>query len=163
MLKEIKVITPSSFKDNRGELYTVFNQKDTSMIFNHYKVSISYKNVLRGLHSDDKSTKLITCLKGKVYLAVVDVRKDSSTYLQWNSYILSGKNKKQVLVPPGFANGHLVLSKKAVFFYKWSYEGDYPDVQEQHSYRWNDPKINIKWPLGGLPVLSERDKSSTLL
>ena len=98
MLEEIKVTTSSSFKDNRGELYTVFNQKDSSIIFNHDKVSISYKNVLRGLHSDVKSTKLITCLKGKVYLAVVDIRKGSSTYLQWNSYILSGKNKKQVSI-----------------------------------------------------------------
>jgi dTDP-4-dehydrorhamnose 3,5-epimerase len=62
-------------------------------------------------------------------------------------------------VPPGFGNGHLVLSNKAVFFYKWSYEGEYPDVKDQFSLNWKDPRINIFWPIDN-PILSERDKNS---
>jgi dTDP-4-dehydrorhamnose 3,5-epimerase len=69
---------------------------------------------------------------------------------------LNDKNKKIVLVPPNFLNGHLVLSDDAVFFYKWSYVGEYPDVNSQFSIKWDDPKINIKWPISN-PILSDRD------
>ena len=77
--------------------------------------------------------------------------------LKWDSIILTAHNRKQVLVPPMFANGHLVLSKSATFFYKWSYPGDYPDVKDQFSLKWDDPKIGIQWPIDN-PILSNRDK-----
>jgi len=156
---EVKIFQPDSFEDYRGELYTVFNQDEHELVFNHDKVSISKQNVLRGLHGDSKAWKLITCLAGEIYLVVVDNRPSSDTYLAWDSIILTGKNRKQVLVPPMFANGHLVLSSEATFFYKWSYPGEYPDVKDQFSLNWKDPKINIYWPIDN-PILSKRDKNS---
>ena len=154
---EVKIFQPSSFEDYRGELYTLFNQEEHDLIFNHDKVAISRQHVLRGLHGDNKAWKLITCLSGVVYLVVVDNRPESPNYLKWDSIVLSETNRKQVLVPPMFANGHLVLSSEAVFFYKCSYPGDYPDVKDQFSLKWNDPKIGIQWPINN-PILSNRDK-----
>jgi dTDP-4-dehydrorhamnose 3,5-epimerase len=154
---EVKIYQPDSFEDYRGELYTLFKQEEHELVFNHDKVSVSRQNVLRGLHGDSKSWKLITCLSGVVYLVVVDNRPESPNYLKWDSIVLSETNRKQVLVPPMFANGHFVLSSQATFFYKWSYPGDYPDVKDQFTLKWNDPKINIHWPIDN-PILSSRDK-----
>jgi dTDP-4-dehydrorhamnose 3,5-epimerase len=154
---EVKIYQPDSFEDYRGELYTLFKQEEHELVFNHDKVSVSRQNVLRGLHGDSKSWKLITCLSGVVYLVIVDNRPESPNYLKWDSIVLSETNRKQVLVPPMFANGHFVLSSQAVFFYKWSYPGNYPDVKDQFTLKWNDPKININWPIDN-PILSGRDK-----
>jgi len=153
---EVKVTQPDSFEDFRGELYTLFNQENSTLVFNHDKVSVSRKNVLRGLHGDSKSWKLITCLAGEVMLVVVDNRNNSPNYLKWDSVILTAKNKKSVLVPPMFANGHLVLSSEATFFYKWSYPGKYPDVKDQFTLKWNSPELDIHWPISN-PILSKRD------
>ena len=154
---EVKIFQPDSFEDFRGELYTLFKQEEHELVFNHDKVSVSRQNVLRGMHGDSKSWKLITCLSGVVYLVVVDNRPESSNYLKWDSIVLSETNRKQVLIPPMFANGHLVLSNTAVFFYKWSYPGEYPDVKDQFTLKWNDSKVNIHWPIDS-PILSKRDK-----
>lgn len=154
---EVKIFQPDSFEDFRGELFTLYKQEESSLYFNHDKVSISKQNVLRGLHGDNKSWKLITCLAGEVYLVVVDNRPDSPNYMKWDWVVLTAKNRKQVLVPPKFANGHFVLSPEATFFYKWSYPGDYPDVKDQFTLKWDDPKINIHWPISN-PILSSRDK-----
>jgi len=154
---EVKTYQSDSFEDFRGELYTLFKQEESDLIFNHDKVSISRKHVLRGMHGDSKSWKLITCLSGEVYLVVIDNRPESINYLKWDSIILSSKNKKSILIPPMFANGHLVLSDEATFFYKWSYLGEYPDVKDQFTLKWNDPNINIFWPIEN-PILSKRDK-----
>ena len=154
---EVKISQPDSFEDFRGELYTLFKQEEHELVFNHDKVSISRQNVLRGMHGDSKSWKLITCLSGVVYLVVIDNRPESPNYLKWDSIVLSETNRKQVLVPPMFANGHLVLSDTAVFFYKWSYPGEYPDVKDQFTLKWNDPKVNVHWPIDN-PILSKRDK-----
>jgi dTDP-4-dehydrorhamnose 3,5-epimerase len=153
---EIKIYQPDSFEDFRGELYTLFKQEEHDLIFNHDKVSISRKNVLRGLHGDSKAWKYISCLAGEIYLVIVDNKPKSPNYLKWDSIILSSKNKKSVLVPPMFANGHLILSNEATFFYKWSYPGNYPDVEDQFSLKWNDAKIKIHWPIQN-PILSLRD------
>jgi dTDP-4-dehydrorhamnose 3,5-epimerase len=154
---EVKIYQPDSFEDFRGELYTLFKQEEHELVFNHDKVSVSRQNVLRGMHGDSKSWKLITCLSGVVYLVVIDNRPESPNYLKWDSIVLSETNRKQILVPPMFANGHLVLSNNAVFFYKWAYPGEYPDVEDQFTVKWNDPKVNIHWPIDN-PILSKRDK-----
>lgn len=153
---EVKVFKQDAFKDHRGELYTVFDQKDHELVFNHDKVSVSKKNVLRGLHGDLKSWKHISCLKGTIFLAVVDYNVKSDNFMEWDSIVLSSKNKKSVLIPPGFLNGHLVLSNEAIFFYKWSYPGNYPDVEDQISLKWNNPRLGINWPIDN-PILSHRD------
>ena len=154
---EVKIFQPDSFEDYRGELYTLFKQEDSDLTFNHDKVSISRKHVLRGLHGDFKSWKHISCLAGEVYLVVVDNKPESPNYLKWDSIILSSKNKKSILIPPMFANGHLVLSDEATFFYKWSYPGEYPDVKDQFTLKWNDPQIGIDWPIDN-PILQKRDR-----
>lgn len=152
------------FSDERGDLWTVWNKNNftPNLVFNHDKVAKSKKNVLRGLHGDSKSWKLITCLYGEIFLAVVDFRIGTENYLKTKTFILNDKNKKSVLVPPNFLNGHLVLSDEAVFFYKWSYDGNYPDVQDQYSINYLDPVLNIKWPIKN-PILSERDKKSNFI
>jgi dTDP-4-dehydrorhamnose 3,5-epimerase len=154
---EVKISQPDSFEDYRGELYTLYKQEDSDLFFNHDKVSISRKHTLRGLHGDVKSWKLVTCLAGEIYLVVVDNRPQSPNYLKWDSVILTSKNRKSVLIPPMFANGHLVLSDEATFFYKWSYPGKYPDVKDQFTLKWNDNGIGIDWPISN-PIMSKRDK-----
>ena len=154
-IKDIQVITPDVHTDYRGDLWTIWKEGDGK--YNHDKVSTSRKDVIRGIHGDFKSTKLVTCLYGELYFVVVDNRKDSPTYLQWESIILDDKKRKQVLVPPGVGNGFCVLSHKSVFHYKWSYEGNYPDVEDQFTIKWDNPKVNINWPITD-PILSKRDK-----
>jgi|TARA_B100000795_G_C22562639_1_gene346953 dTDP-4-dehydrorhamnose 3,5-epimerase len=159
----LKIITNTRFKDKRGFYWTTWKKgvfKKTE--FNHDKFSISKKNTLRGLHCDFKSWKLVTCVYGKVLLVVVDVRKDSKNYLKSKKILLTHNKPKLILIPPYYANAHLSLSSICVFHYKWSYKGKYIESKKQHSYRWNDPKINIKWPIKK-PILSKRDKSSIYL
>jgi dTDP-4-dehydrorhamnose 3,5-epimerase len=163
-LSEVAKFTKDSFSDDRGELYTIWKDSDTpDLNFNHDKVAISNNRVLRGLHTD-KSWKLITCLYGSIQLVVVNFNQQSSQYLSWTDFILNStqKEKISILVPPGFLNGHLVLSEQAIFHYKWCYEGDYPDVKDQKSVYWSDPKIGINWLIDN-PILSERDKNTPLL
>ena len=119
-------------------------------------VSISFKHVLRGLHGDRITWKLITCLLGKIYVVIVNWKETSPQYRQWESFVLSEENKKQILVPPEFGLGHLVLSKKAIFHYKQS---AYYDRVSQFTLIWNDPKLNIWWPIKQ-PILSRRDEGS---
>lgn len=156
---EIKIVSPDCYSDYRGDLWTLWKRKEqfSEIDFNHDKVSTSRKHVLRGIHGDFKSTKLVTCLHGEIYFVVVDNRKDSPTHGQWDWTMLTSKNRKMVLLPPGFGNGFLVMSEESVFFYKWSYLGDYPDVKDQFTIKWNDPKIGIVWPIDN-PILQGRDK-----
>ena len=158
-LPGVTVFIKDAFTDNRGQLYTIWNEKDTpNLNFNHDKVAVSSKNVLRGLHTD-KSWKLITCLYGKIQLVILNLK----TYEYTDFIIDSESNDKiSVLVPPGFYNGHLVLSENAVFHYKWCYENDYPDVKDQQSLSCHDTKLGINWLIDN-PVLSERDKNTPLL
>ena len=88
--------------------------------------------------------------------------KKTKDYLKYKSWILTHNKPTMILVPPYYANAHLCLSNKCVFHYKWYYKGKYIDSDKQKSYRWNDPKIKIKWPIRK-PILSKRDKKSKLL
>ena len=159
--KEVKIHRPDVFRDHRGDYWTLWKESEDefglNLKFNHDKVSTSKKNVIRGIHGDSKSYKLLTCLYGEAYFAIVDNRKDSPTYLQWDWIILDDKNRDRILLPPRFGNSYLILSDCAVIHYKWSYEGNYPDVDEQFSLKWNDERIGINWPIDN-PIVSERDK-----
>ena len=163
MLIKVKKFKKNNFKDHRGYYWTSWEKNSIKKInFVHDKFSLSKKNVLRGLHGDSKTWKLISCPYGKFLLVVVNCIKNSKDYLKWKSWILSQKNGLQVLVPPNFANGHLCLSKECLFHYKLSYKGQYLDADKQFSLRWNDPKININWGIKR-PILSSRDKKAKLL
>ncbi len=157
MINGVVIREQDAFTDYRGDLYTTWKDGDFNLDFNHDKVSTSRKNVLRGIHGDNKSWKLVTCLYGEIYFVLVDNRESSDTFIQWDSMVLSDRNRKQVLIPPGVGNGFLVLSDHSVFHYKWSYPGEYADVDEQFTIKWDDPIVEIDWPINN-PILSRRDK-----
>ena len=163
MFKDIKVLNSSVFKDYRGYIWTTWEKKYFKKInFNHDKFSLSKKNVLRGFHCDFKSWKMVSSVYGKLLFVVVDVRKKSKNYLKHKKWILDHRKPKIILVPPYYANAHLCLSKICLFHYKWSYKGKYIDANKQKSYSWNDPKIDVKWPIRK-PILSKRDRKTKAL
>ena len=156
--KGLKIISHRRHSDSRGSLRETYIKKIIKwddLVFDY--ATISKKNVLRGLHGDIKSWKLVTCVFGEVFQVVVDTRPESKNYLKWESWKLSDENRKQILIPPNFANGFLCLSEKCVYHYKYSYSGEYNDVENQFTMKWNDPQIGIKWPIKE-PILSKRDK-----
>ena len=157
MINGVVIREQDAFTDYRGDLYTVWKDGDFDLNFNHDKVSTSRKHVLRGIHGDNKSWKLVTCLYGEIYFVIVDNRDSSDTFLQWESMMLTDRNRRQVLIPPGVGNGFLVMSHRSVFHYKWSYEGEYADVDQQFTIKWNDPIVGVDWPIDN-PILSKRDK-----
>ena len=159
IFQEIKVYNSDMFRDYRGDIWTTYTEKNSfsQLKFIHDKFSSSRKNVIRGIHGDYKTWKLVSCIYGEIYFVVVDNRKESDTYLQWDWIILDDKDRKQVLLPPGFGNGFCVLSDWAVFSYKLSYEGEYSEVEDQFTIKWNSKKLNIDWPIDN-PILQKRDK-----
>jgi len=153
----LTIFTPEIFHDFRGEYVETYNKASYCQhcpVFVQDDVSISRKNVLRGLHGDFKTYKLIQCLFGEFYLVVVDMRPDSITYKKWEAFTLNDKERKQVLVPPLHVNGHLCLTETCLFSYKQSEY--YTGAENQTSVKWNDPTINIFWPINN-PILSRRD------
>ena len=163
--KDVRIIKPLIHTDYRGDLFTTYVKgvksfwlgNNYNSDFNHDKFSTSRKNVLRGIHGDNKSWKLVSCVYGEIYFVLVDNRKDSKTYMEWDSMMLNDRNRNMVLIPPGVGNGFLVMSEHSVFSYKWSYEGQYSDVDEQFTIKWNDKNLKIDWPINN-PILSKRDK-----
>ena len=157
-LREVKFLKNDTFKDFRGQIWTTWSQNHfQNLKFNLDKFALSKKNVLRGFHGDNKSWKMVTCIKGSVLNVVVDFRVDSKNYLKYTSYNLSDKNKLCLLIPPNFLNSWLCLSKEAIYSYKWAFKGKYIDSKNQISVKWNDKRINFNWPIKR-PTLSERDK-----
>ena len=158
-LQDVKLISKEFFSDHRGfylENYNIEKYKNLGIKINFVEddFSFSKKNVLRGLHGDNKTWKLISCIYGEIYMIVLDLNKDSNTYKKWQSFKISDKDKKQILIPPNHGNGNLVLSDHAIFHYKQS---EYYDPVNQFTIKWNDPNFNFKWPILN-PILSERDK-----
>lgn len=163
-LPEVTIIQPDVFYDHRGEYVETWNKEYYKAFgdidFKQDDISTSVKHTLRGLHGDNETWKLVQCLYGSMVLAVVDMRKNSKTYLQHNTFTINDKNRIQVLVPPGFANGHLVMSDMGIFSYKQSTL--YTGAETQFTVRWDDPKLNITWPINN-PILSLRDKIANYL
>ncbi|MEP6795807.1 MAG: dTDP-4-dehydrorhamnose 3,5-epimerase family protein [Saprospiraceae bacterium] len=164
----LRIIKPVSFYDFRGEYLETFSARkyqfqDLSgedIVFVEDDISVSKQNVLRGLHGDSATWKLIQCLHGEILVAVVDMRKESPGYLQRETYSVSEKNRFQILVPSGCANGHLCISEKCIFSYKQSQY--YSGAGNQFTVRWDDPKLNIPWPVRN-PLLSERDSNAIFI
>ena len=161
--KAVPIFTPSIYREYRGEIFTTYHSETHPVnalmptdIAVHNRFSKSYAGVLRGLHYDDKTWKLVQALVGDIYLVVLDVRPGSSTFGKWESYIISEKTRDQVLVPPGFANGHFALTD-CVFHYTLFYQGEYVDENKQGVIKWNDPQFNIEWPTSA-PTLQQRDR-----
>jgi dTDP-4-dehydrorhamnose 3,5-epimerase len=156
---KIKTFSNSAFVDKRGYYWTSWKKKEYPKInFIHDKFSISKKNVLRGLHGDNKTWKLVSCVYGKVFFVIVNYDKLSKNFLKFKTFKLSHENRKQVLVPPNYLNGFLCLSNICVFHYKLSYKGKYNDIKNQLSLKWNDKNLSINWPQKKNLILSNRDK-----
>lgn len=168
LIPGLKLIKPEVFYDFRGEYVETYNvnkykfkdKEGVDVTFQEDDLSISRYGVMRGLHGDDRTWKLVQCIQGTFYLVVVDNRQDSPSYLKWESFTLSDKNRYQILIPAGCANGHLCLSETCVFSYKQSCS--YQGVSRQFTIRWNDPALAIHWPLSD-PIVSKRDKDCDLL
>jgi dTDP-4-dehydrorhamnose 3,5-epimerase len=158
----IYILTPSISKDARGNIWTSFLKDEvekllpSSLYFKHDKFSSSKHNVLRGIHGDTKSWKLVTCVFGEIQQVIVDMRKDSPTYKHWQSFIINQDSQKLILIPPNMGNAYYVKSSEAIYHYKLAYDGDYIDADEQFSVSWDDDSIGIKW-LSDNPILSNRD------
>ena len=153
------IMPPTVFEDFRGTYVETYNRKlykeaGIDVEFVQDDISVSTRHVLRGIHGDGDTWKLVSCLQGEFYLVVVNWDEKSPQHGKWESFVLSEENRSQVLVPPKFGNGHLVLSERAIFHYKQS---TYYNRAGQFTLLWNDPKLNIRWPVKE-PILSKRDQ-----
>lgn len=172
-LEGVLLIQPEPFEDFRGEYVETFNEKvyreeiaknlkgtayqqdALRLHFVEDDVSTGTRGVLKGLHGDTKTWKLVQCLFGKFYLVVLNYDPKSKQYGQWEAFIVSDKNRLQVLIPPMYGNGHLILSEYDIYHYKQS---TYYNPDSQFTVQWNDPKFSIWWPMKN-PMLSLRDET----
>ena len=166
-LKGCVIIEPRIFGDERGFFLETFQavryeqEAGIDLPFVQDNHSGSARGVLRGLHFQKTKPqgKLVRVVRGEVYDVAVDIRKGSATFGEWEGVILSEDNKKQFWVPPGFAHGFVVLSPTADLEYKCT---DYYDPSDERSILWNDPDLDIPWPIAN-PVLSTKDEGAKRL
>ena len=166
-LSGLKIIEPNIFSDSRGFFFESFKLDSYRKIgielpFLQDNVSRSSFGVLRGLHYQLKNPqgKLVTVISGEVFDVTVDIRVGSPTFGQWFGIILNDKNHKQLYIPPGFAHGFCVLSKRVDFHYKCT---DYYNNEDEHGISWNDKEINIAWQIKCDPILSNKDSKYSAL
>lgn len=163
-ISDVKIIELDAFGDSRGVFFENFHAQRYQEIlgvrdqFVQDNFSRSQKNVLRGLHYqvEKPQGKLVTVLLGCVFDVVADIRVDSLTYGKWIGVELSSENRRQLWIPKGFAHGFYVLSDFADFYYKCT-DYYYPSLEK--TIMWNDPTLNIQWPLSGDPIISDKDKT----
>ena len=162
-IKDLLLINPRIFEDDRGLFYESFNERKYNEIFGSEinfvqdNISLSKKNVLRGLHFQKPpfaQGKLVTVLKGSVLDVAVDLRKNSVTYGKYEIVELSDKNKLQFWIPPGFAHGFCALEDDTIFSYKCS---NYYSPEHEETIMWNDTELSIDWKIIN-PIVSEKDK-----
>lgn len=164
-LDGVLLITPPTiFEDFRGHYVETWNQQlyanagiDHPWVQDD--ISVSDHHVLRGIHGDGGTWKLVSCLTGRFYLVVVNNDPASPQFHRWQGFTLSDINRQQVLIPPKFGNGHLVLSDRAMFHYK---QTSFYDRPSQFTLRWDDPALGIYWPVAN-PILSIRDAEAPFL
>ncbi|WP_431023371.1 dTDP-4-dehydrorhamnose 3,5-epimerase [Halomonas sp. H5] len=162
-IPDVKLIKPRIFEDRRGFFFESYNQKAFDEAVGHAvnfvqdNHSRSVKGTLRGLHYQlppHAQGKLVRVTVGEVFDVAVDIRQGSATFGQWVGEYLSADNKHQLWIPPGFAHGFLVTSDEAEFEYKCT-NFYAPDCEA--SILWDDPKLDIDWPLQGKPLISSKD------
>ena len=168
-IPDVKVVEPKVFGDARGYFFESFNKRvleaalGRGLDFVQDNHSLSSRGVLRGLHYQrpNPQGKLVRVTRGEVFDVAVDLRRGSPTCGQWVGELLSAESKKQLWIPEGFAHGFLVLSDQAEFLYKTT--GYYAPADEK-CIRWDDPTLNISWPLAGLtPAVSAKDAKGAAL
>lgn len=156
--KDLVIYQKNTYRDKRGYFRELYLQKNFRDRFPFDVMSYSKKNVLRGLHLQQKNsqTKLITVLKGKIFDVSLDCRKKSKTFGKFFSIILSEKENKSLLIPKGFAHGFCSLTDDVVLHYKCS---NYRHKKSEIGILWNDKNIGIKWPIKQ-PIISKKDKKN---
>jgi len=167
-IEGVVIIDPKVFGDNRGYFMETYNENEfkangLNYVFVQDNQSKSKKGVLRGLHfqKTHPQAKLVRVLEGEVYDVAVDLRKNSPTYGKYVGVVLSGENKRQFMIPRGFAHGFVALSETATFTYKCD---DFYHPEDEGGLMYNDPDIGIEWPqIDGEIFLSEKDKKHPLL
>ena len=167
-IPDVKLIEPDVFEDERGFFYESFNQQKLNeaigknIAFVQDNHSKSSKGVLRGLHYQDEpfaQGKLVRVIAGEVFDVAVDIRKNSPTYGQWVSEVLSADNCKQLWIPEGFAHGFLALTDETEFLYKTT---DFYNKEAERLIHWNKNDFDIKWPLNDEMIfLSKKDSEIT--
>lgn len=165
-IHDVLLITPRIFRDDRGHVLETWRAASYGEQgigpFVQETVSLSRRNVLRGLHLQHPhgQGKLVGVLRGTVFDVAVDVRVGSPTFGKWVAEELSGENGRQLYIPPGFAHGFLALSDEVVFAYKCT---DYYAPGAERSIRWNDEDLAVDWPLAVAPVLAAKDAAAPSL
>lgn len=168
-LKGIFVVEPAVHGDHRGwfmETYSDQSLEEAGFILDFIQDNQSFsatKGTLRGLHYQMEpraQTKLVRCTKGAIFDVAVDIRKGSPTFGKWFGIELSEENKKQLLVPKGFAHGFMTITENAEVQYKVD---EVYSPSDDRGIIWNDPTIGIKWPIDIEPVLSRKDEKALLL
>lgn len=167
-IPDVLLMEPTVFGDERGFFFESYNEKTWEEItglhtrFVQDNHSRSVAGVLRGIHYQIKQPqgKMVRVVSGEVFDVAVDLRRSSPTFGQWVGERLSAQNKKCLWIPEGFGHGFLVLSDVAEFLYRTT---DFWAPEHERCIIWNDPDINIQWPVSGQPILSEKDAKGSLL
>ena len=162
-IPDVRIIEPRVFGDSRGFFMESFNQNafaaamGGATVFVQDNHSKSGRHVLRGLHYQIRHAqgKLVRVVNGEVFDVAVDLRRSSASFGRWVGHTLSAENKRQLWVPAGFAHGFLVVSDVAEFLYKTT---DYYAPEHERCIRWDDPVLNIAWPIDGAPLVSAKDR-----
>lgn len=166
-LNDVYILQPRVFGDNRGwfmESWSQKNMEEKGLYYNFIQDNHSYssnKGTIRGLHFQNgeyAQAKLVRCAKGAVMDVAVDLRKGSPTYKKWVGVELSSKNKKQLLIPRGFAHGFVTLTNEVEFLYK---ADNYYNKESEGSIRFNDTTIGVKWNIDN-PIISDKDNDAPL-
>lgn len=159
-LHGVKLIQPVRFVDFRGSYLELYDSKkfeqltDLKINFVQDDISVSKRGVLRGLHGDFNTTKLVTVLRGSGYALIADNREDSPTYMKWQSFTLSDQNMNMLLLPAGIGNSILSLDDDLIYYYK---QNTHFSEGGQFTIKWDDPDWNFWWPISN-PILSRRDE-----
>lgn len=161
-IKDLLLIENLIIKDSRGSFQESYNKKKFEKLikkkidFVQDNISISKKNVLRGIHYqiNNPQAKLVNVLKGSILDIAVDLRKKSKTFGKWQAFFLNEQDNKFLWIPEGFGHAFLSLKKDSQLFYKVN---NFYDPKDQNVIIWNDSQLNIKWPLKKKPIISKQD------
>jgi len=167
-IKDLYIIYPESFKDNRGNFYRIYCENELIEIGYNKKIvqmnqsQTKKKGSIRGMHFQyppKAEIKFVKCLAGSVFDVAIDLRKNSNTFLQWHSEIISSENNKLMFIPEGFAHGFQTLEDNCEILYLHS---EFYSAELESGIRYNDPKLNINWPLE-VTEISRRDSEHKLI
>jgi dTDP-4-dehydrorhamnose 3,5-epimerase len=167
-IPDVMILEPRVFRDERGFFMESYNQRSFKQAtgvdaqFVQDNTSFSVRNVVRGLHYQIQQAqgKLIQVMAGEIFDVAVDLRRGSQTFKQWVGVRLSGAVPRMLWIPEGFAHGFLALSEHAILLYKTT---DYYAPEHERAILWNDPDLDIRWPLQETPIVSEKDRRASTL